>query len=81
MFEVYTIIEDRVVVIAALANRRQAERYVQTHDHSCISTLLIRHASEQARYRFFDKHNADEVIERFQVGLMVARNGIGREAA
>ena len=81
MFEIYTIIEDRVVVVAALANRNQAEQYVRTHDRSCISTLLVRHAPEQARYRFFENHHIDEVLERFQVGLMVARNGTDREAA
>ena len=81
MFEVYTIIEDRIVVIATLANRQQAERYLQTHHRSCISTLLIRHAPEQARDRFVDNRNAEEVLVRFQVGLMVARNGTDREAA
>ena len=81
MFEVYTIIDDRIVVIAGLANRRLAERYLETHDRSCISTLLIRHAPEQARYRFYENHDADEVFEQFQVSLMVARNGTDREAA
>jgi len=81
MFEVYTVIEDRIMVVAALPNRQQAERYLQTHDRSCISTLLIRQATEQARYRSFVKHKADEVLERFQVGLMIARNGSDREAA
>ncbi len=81
MFEVYTVIEDRIVVVAALPNRQQAERYLQTHDRSCISTLLIRQAPEQARYRSFDNHKADEVLERFQVGLMVARKTSDREAA
>ncbi len=81
MFEVYTIIDDRIVVIAALDNRLLAERYLKTHDRSCIGTLLVRHAPEQARYRFYENHDADEVLERFQVGLMVARNGTDREAA
>ena len=81
MFEVYTVIEDRIVVVAALPNRQQAELYLQTHDRSCISTLLIRQAPEQARYRSFGNSKADEVLERFQVGLMVARNGSDREAA
>ncbi len=81
MFEVYTIIDDRIVVVAALANRRQAELYLQNHDGSCISTLLIRHAPERARYRLFENHNSDELLERFQVGLMIARSGYRREAA
>ena len=81
MFEVYTIIEDRIAVVAALANRRQAERYLQTHDRSCISTLFIRHAPERSRDRIFENHNTDEVLERFQVGLMIARSGADREAA
>ncbi len=81
MFEVYTVIEDRIVVVAALPNRQQAERYLQTHDRSCISTLLVRQAPEQARYRFFGNRKADEVLERFQVGLMVARKTSDREAA
>ncbi len=81
MFEVYTVIEDRIVVVAALPNRQQAERYLQTHDRSCISTLFVRQAPEQSRDRILRNHKADEVLERFQVGLMVARNGSGREAA
>ena len=81
MFEVYTVIEDRIAVVAALPNRQQAERYLQTHDRSCISTLFVRQAPEQSRDRFFSNNKADEVLERFQVGLMVARNGSGREAA
>ncbi len=81
MFEVYTVIEDRIVVVAALPNRQQAERYLQTHDRSCISTLLVRQAPEQARYPSFGNRKADEVLERFQVGLMVARNRSDREVA
>ena len=73
MFEIYTIIEDRIVIIAARANRRQAEEYVAAHEDSCLSTLLIRHAPEQKRYRYFDKLGAEEVLAQFQVGLMVAR--------
>ena len=64
MFEVYTIIEDRTVVVALLANRRQAEQYLRTHDRSCIGTLLIRHAPEQARYRGCENHHADEILEQ-----------------
>lgn len=81
MFEVYTVIEDRIAVVAALPNRQQAERYLQTHDRSCISTLLVRQAPEQAGNRSFGNRKADEILERFQVGLMVARNGSDREAA
>ena len=81
MFEVYTVIEDRIAVVATLPNRQQAERYLQTHDRSCISTLFVRQAPEQSRNRIFRNNKADEVLERFQVGLMVARNGSGREAA
>ena len=81
MFEVYTVIEDSIVVVAALPNRQQAERYLHAHDRSCISTLFVRQAPVQSRNRILCNNKADEVLERFQVGLMVARNGSGREAA
>ncbi len=53
MFEVYTIVGDRVVIVAALANRQKADQYLQAHAHSCIGTLLVRLAVEQDRYRLF----------------------------